>query len=621
MLFSAPIGFRIQKIILGLLVLITFLLVRPSLVHAYEISPTQPPLTQFSDSLAPDVPRNQHTFVQSLFIETAAALICQLVGVDPINTKMACLGVDSVSHKISYVQPTDASHSTLGGALGFATGMISRMYIPPARSSEYFQNLADNFGIVKKTYAATDGLHSLSPILGIWKTFRDISYLVFVLAFIFIGLGIMLRIKIDPRTVMTIQNQIPRVIVSILLITFSFAISGFMIDLMWLSTYVGINVITSSPGTNPFIRAGISDTPTPLSQRATQNLYWTPVSYVNFIFNDGLAGLTNNISGAMGNLIGTVISQSIGSGECKVGLAPFTIDVSGCIGGFIGGIAHYILWIIIFLVLIVALFRIWFELLKAYMFILMYIVLAPLWIVAGLLPGRPLGFGNWMRSLFVNLAVFPATAFLFVFSSVIAGLLNANPNPDLSFIPPLTGNPNMRGSSDLSAGLPTYGYLGTLGMILMGPTLLTILRESLKVPGTKHGAAIAQGLAAGAAAPAAFSNKVWGNLTRVNSNTGEATGLISAPMQRFQSKIMKSVPFVGRRMWEASARNNPANRNIQVNSFQEDAADRLRQRVNQGDPGAIAQATRRAERSGTATRIPPNRPQGGGQGGGGNRNP
>ena len=56
----------------------------------------------------------------------------------------------------------------------------------------------------------------------------------------------MLRIKIDPRTVMTIQNQIPRVIICIILITFSYAFAGAMIDVMWAVTYMGVNKITQT---------------------------------------------------------------------------------------------------------------------------------------------------------------------------------------------------------------------------------------------------------------------------------------------------------------------------------------------------------------------------------------
>ena len=45
---------------------------------------------------------------------------------------------------------------------------------------------------------------------------------------------------------MTIQNQIPKIIISLILVTFSFAIAGFLIDLMWVSIYVVINLMSQA---------------------------------------------------------------------------------------------------------------------------------------------------------------------------------------------------------------------------------------------------------------------------------------------------------------------------------------------------------------------------------------
>src|SRR5581483_2559066 len=118
--------------------------------------------------------------------------------------------------------------------------------------------------------------------------------------------------------------------------------------------------------------------------------------------------------------------------------------------------------------------------------VLIYVITGPLWIVASLLPGNPLGFGKWIRSLFVNLAVFPATAILLIFARIVMEMFKNTPDPNNTFIPPLIGNPNMQ----------AFGTLGALGAILMAPTMLNQLRESLKVPGNKNGAAIAAGLGA-----------------------------------------------------------------------------------------------------------------------------
>ena len=44
----------------------------------------------------------------------------------------------------------------------------------------------------------------------------------------------MFRAKINPQTVVTIQSAIPKAVVALILVTFSYAIAGLMIDLMYL---------------------------------------------------------------------------------------------------------------------------------------------------------------------------------------------------------------------------------------------------------------------------------------------------------------------------------------------------------------------------------------------------
>lgn len=89
-------------------------------------------------------------------------------------------------------------------------------------------------------------------LLKFWQIMRNASYALMVVVLIVIGFMIMLRIPINPRTVVTAQNALPKVAVSLLLITFSFAISGLMIDIGriaiqmvgWLASQVGIEFLS-----------------------------------------------------------------------------------------------------------------------------------------------------------------------------------------------------------------------------------------------------------------------------------------------------------------------------------------------------------------------------------------
>jgi len=56
---------------------------------------------------------------------------------------------------------------------------------------------------------------------------------------------IMFRIKINPQTAITIQLALPKLIITLLLITFSYAIAGFMIDIFYLIWGIITNLLIS----------------------------------------------------------------------------------------------------------------------------------------------------------------------------------------------------------------------------------------------------------------------------------------------------------------------------------------------------------------------------------------
>ena len=458
------------------------------------------------------VPNNLHNWTQNVMIEVMSALTCQLAGVDPINPKQGCLGIDSKSGKIGFL-PSASSGQANGGAIGFMGNMIATLYTPPLHTSDYFQNLAQNFIITKQAYAQNTGtgFQGLTPLIGIWSAFRNIVYLLLVIVFIVIGLAIMLRIKIDPRTVMSIQNQIPKIIIGILVVTFSFAIAGFLIDMMWVFIYLifgifsGISpeVAKSVSGLNPTVMQGSN----PFGALGAGNIW-------DIIFNSskGVGGLLGSIlggeGGAVGSGVGLVSGATIGGilgsifpvigniiGAVAGGLLGLAVGAfgTGNAVGFIGGI---IAFLIILIALLVALFRLWFTLIMAYVHILIDVVLAPFWIIGGIVPGSPISLTGWLRDIVANLAAFPATIGMFMLGKVFMDAFGECPaeSPNCAannFVPPLIGN----------AGEPSLiGSLIGLGIILMTPNVVNMLKTALKAPKIDTGGAF-KALGAGAGAP------------------------------------------------------------------------------------------------------------------------
>lgn len=552
------------------------LLVTCYLLHAPPASAQAP--SYLSPNTNADVPQNLHTWTQTVMVEVLAAFSCQLTGVDPINPNQSCLGVDQKTGKIGFTkQPSLANgEPQIGGAIGVTAHIMTQLFQPPIRTSDYLAYLGGNFGIAKKAYAQGAGLEGLSPLTKLWETFRNVVYLGFVIVFVVIGLAIMLRLKIDPRTVMSIQNQIPKIIIGLILVTFSFAIAGFLIDLMYLSMYLIFNIIASadlSPNLASFNPAllqgksvfdavggvaygkdvlpdqgseGINDLASRVADAAKgmmkSSLGITGSAQSKFPITIGEGIDAKNIpefviqilSGRFINIDIPAITNIFVRGRIIDGLidalsivwsvttvprivsllkdgGPLTGDILVAAKLILSGILYpaayaqgqfflreILPWLIFYIIIVVALLgallRLAFELIKAYIYILLGVVLAPFWIVGGLFPNSPIGFGTWLRDIVANLSAFPVTLGMFLLGRVFIDVFNnAAKTDNLLFQPPLIGNPT---GGDANIIGPLIG----IGIILMTPSVVTMMKELLKSPQLKYTAAIGQAVGTGVAA-------------------------------------------------------------------------------------------------------------------------
>lgn len=431
----------------------------PAFAQAPTLPQTQPVNSYVAPNTNPDVPNNLHNWSQNVMIEVISAMTCQLAGVDPTNPSAKCLGVDQKTGKIGFVQNG-------GGAIGVMGNLITMTLAPPIHTSDYISYVSKNFGISKSTYAAgKSGIDSISPIVGVWKIFRDIVYLLFVLVFIIIGIAIMFRVKIDPRTVMTIQNQIPKIIIGILLVTFSFAIAGFLIDIMWITIYLFINIL---------IPADPKMASTASAALVTSKLNTTPFDFAGMIFtgNNGLLGVT---TGASSSIYSVIFNLFNGGNQPSAGLMDLITQPIGLfLGVILGAIGGFLAFFIILIALLWSLFKLWFALLEAYIMILIGVIFAPFWIVTGLIPGggQSAGFGAWLREMLGNLAAFPVTIAMFIIGRILIDAFGSGYSAG-QFNPPLLGNP---------AATDTFGPIIALGIIFTTPHIVKITKAAFKAP-------------------------------------------------------------------------------------------------------------------------------------------
>ncbi len=488
-----PVRWIFYFVIIGILLFALGLFASPT--HAQTISPqptqaTLPANPYVAPDTNPDVPKNLHTFTQSVMLEVASSLICQIGGYDVITHTPNCLGLDPTSRKIGYVKSG-------GGLIGFTGGMISGLYTPPFHTADYFKYMAGNFGFVNHAYAQGVGFSQLSPLIKLWSTFRNIVYLFFVVIFILVGFAIMLRVRIDPRTVMTIQNQLPKLVIGLLLVTFSFAIAGFLVDLMWVTVFLVINILLAA---DPNIQSawGVGT-----KYALSSHIFDSPVGFANDMLNGGIIGVAIGAGGSMGGIIKNLFSSSnvnpfqVATVNCN-GFDPFCWAgqaLPNVLGAIVGNVLYILVSIIgtlvVLIAILIAMFRLWFSLLISYAYILLYTVFSPFYIAIGLLPGSKTGFTSWLRGLSANLAAFPAAIAMFMIGRLFMdGFVPTAQNNSL-FVPPLIGNPN---------GANQVGFLLGLAIILMTPQVVTFTKEALKAPQSKFGAAAAAGFGAGAAA-------------------------------------------------------------------------------------------------------------------------
>jgi len=346
----------------------------------------------------------------------------------------------------------------LGGALGFTSNLVASVLTnPPVSSGEYFADLYQNFGFAKPAYAQGIGFQGLSKILPLWKAMRNLAYIFFVIVFLFTGLAIMFRVKLDPKTVITIQNAIPKLVVTLILVTFSYAIAGLMIDLIYLLIYIGVLAIGPAVG---FDAAKI----------ATEQANFTNLTFLSAV------GLL--FGGAMRAIWGTVgiIAKGV--------LSPDFITVILSLLGAILGSAMASLSILIFLV--VALFliiKLFFALLQCYIAIILSVILAPLQITMGVLPGSTGGFNSWFKNLLANILVFPAVSLVLF----LGWLLTRTTGPE--WTPPVIG----------VTGEVVPALLG-FGMLMLVSKVPDMVKAAFKMKPAGYGTAI--GEAFGPAKPA-----------------------------------------------------------------------------------------------------------------------
>jgi len=323
----------------------------------------------------------------------------------------------------------DTEKFKLSGLFGTSTNMIAALYHPQASGVEYIAQVKDNF-LGKPTYAqgvSFGSENNLQPLLPMWKALRNIVYSLSAIIFVVIGIMIMLRVKISPQAVISVQNAIPKIVTSLILVTFSYAIAGLVIDISnWLQAFVLLLIFNAK---------GVSLESNLYNQQAWQNIL--PVDFnagdlynfkklmtADFTKLSMLANRTVPLLSLilLGGVIGEVVLGSL-LGGLTSWLGSYAGGGGNAVGQFlgagIGAIGGVIFMLILFIVVAVWLIKLFFGLLKTYVAIILKIITGPLEIGMGAFSNSKVNFSSWIIDLISKVAVFPVVLIALVFTNYL----------------------------------------------------------------------------------------------------------------------------------------------------------------------------------------------------------
>lgn len=427
------------------------------------------------------------------------------------------------------------------GILPAATEYTASLFNRPVKTSVYVADVLKNTNLVPQAYAQGIGFAGLNPILNIWKAFRNLAYFAFIVIFVIIGFMIMLRKKISSNAVVTIQEALPKIIVTLLLITFSYAIAGLVIDLMYFSIFVLTGLLEQA---GLLVANGASAANTTLFRR---NIIGIGISYFT-----GVTEPAGMAAEAMGQLVAQVF------------------------GGIVGAVANIIFYLIFAVAVLIAVFRTFIQLVMAYIGIILSTIFAPLQLLPNAFPGSD-AFQKWLRGLIANAAVFPVTAAIVLLGVILCTDSDGNarlgipvtPNPPTfdyaGFLPPLLYGANAADGGSVNAVQVLIGF----GLIMLLPEVVKITKETLQVKEPAFGDMVTKNAGGG-----------WGVVKApITIPAGLALGWTQTQITTRGHEVVKSAK-AKYDIWKASRKNRTASNEANETSQPKSSAEG-------GGPGAL----------------------------------
>jgi hypothetical protein len=131
-----------------------------------------------------------------------------------------------------------AEGKVAGSLLGMGYYVENEMkYEPvPVNMAYFFRDYTKRIPVIgEKAYAADISYEQpfLDQILEIWKITRNAAYAIMAVIMLYVGITIILRKQVNQKVVVTVQYSLPKIVLSLILIAFSYPIGALMTSLAW----------------------------------------------------------------------------------------------------------------------------------------------------------------------------------------------------------------------------------------------------------------------------------------------------------------------------------------------------------------------------------------------------
>lgn len=394
--------------------------------------------------------------------------------------------------------PKDGNKNSSNSFFGFVSKLIVTPFAnPPASGISWAYESFQQAGFIPKTMAAEGiGFTSIKPFANIWKIFRDVSYMFLVIVLIAIGFMIMFRAKINPQTVISVENALPKIVITLILITFSFAIAGFLIDLMYVSIVLIISILSNNGNNfnavnyqNEFIGADFLHIFTDVAGRSS-------LGSIIPIIGDSLLGIIDptivfglrtlvgiasmivlnntlfhtvetSLAGGLNGII--VFGQSLGSLPGALLAAPLALLFLTIIF-YLGSTLLFTLawWVLIGGTVAFVAFRIIALLFSSYIKLILIIIISPLLLLFESVPGKNI-LAYWIKNIIGFLLPFPITVAI----SLIGYIIINNTTP--------AGYVDVRLPYLFGINSSAFKILVGMGLIFIIPEIVKLVKEVLGI--------------------------------------------------------------------------------------------------------------------------------------------